>query len=212
MSFKRLPAKFYQQKTDQLAQNLLGKYIIRQFNGQKLVGKIVETEMYYGHNDKASHASKGKTARTKLMFDHPGLAYIYLVYGMYSCFNIVTEKKEFPAAILIRAVEPVSGLKQISKNRKIICHAEPSRSITNHLSVNLTNGPGKFCQAFKIDKNLNGVNLITSKQLYLAENSKVKLVSSQIKKAKRIGIDYAGSSKNLLWRFYLKNNDFVSKK
>jgi DNA-3-methyladenine glycosylase len=214
MSYKRLPAKFYKQKTDQLAQNLLGKYIVRQYNSHKLIGKIIETEMYYGHDDQASHAAKGKTQRTKLMFDQPGLAYIYLVYGMYYCFNIVTEKKEFPAAVLIRAVEPIAGLKQISKNRKMICHTEHSRSITNH--INLTNGPGKFCQAFRIDKKLNGENLITSKKLYLAEikSSSAEALKDrrQIKKAKRIGIDYADKSKNLLWRFYLKNNKFISKK
>jgi len=185
--FKRLPAKFYHQNTFKIAEELLGKFIIRKIGKRALIGKIVESEAYYGPNDLASHASRGKTARTKIMFDQAGTAYIYLIYGMYYCFNIVTEAKDFPAAILIRAAEPIN----LSKK---------------------ANGPGKFCRAFKIDKNLNGENLITSKKLYLVENPNEKIKKSQIKKAKRIGVDYAGKYKNKLWRFYLKNNQFVSKK
>jgi len=203
---KRLPAKFYQQDTFALAENLLGKYLIRKYNNHILNGKIVETECYYGPNDLASHASRGKTERTKLMFAQPGLAYIYLIYGMYYCLNIVTEHKNFPAAILIRAIEPISGLKQMAKNRQIPV-AQNSLPITK-----LTSGPGKLCQAFKINKSLNGENLITSKKLYLATNTQEKITPKQIKKAKRIGIDYAGQYKNKLWRYYLKDNLFVSQK
>nr|MBD3359307.1 DNA-3-methyladenine glycosylase [Candidatus Buchananbacteria bacterium] len=203
---KRLNIDFFQKPTLKLAPALLGKYIIRQFKNQTLIGKISETEAYYGSHDLASHASKGKTKRTKLMFDQPGLAYIYLIYGMYYCFNIVTEKKDFPAAVLIRSVEPIEGLKTIHKNRKLpIVQSEkfPTR---------LTNGPGKFCQAFMIDKKLNGENLISSQKIYLAQNYQKTITSSQIKKTKRIGIDYAGSYKNKLWRYYLKDNPFISQK
>ncbi len=203
---KRLNKKFFQQDTFSIAQSLLGKFIIRKINNNLLIAKITETEAYYGKNDLASHASKGKTPRTKLMFDQPGLAYIYLIYGMYYCFNIVTEKKDFPAAVLIRSVEPVHGLKIIHKNRKI-----PLAQSTK-LPAQLTNGPGKFCQAFGIDKKLNGENLISSQKLYLSPNYQEKIKSGQIKKAKRIGIDYAGSYKNKLWRYYLKNNHFISQK
>ena len=205
-SLNRLPKKFFEQNTLKLAQNLLGKYIIRKYNKKILIGKIVETEAYYGPNDLASHASRGKTERTKLMFDQAGLAYIYLIYGMYYCFNITTEKKEFPAAILIRAVEPIQGIKQIYKNCKKPLAQYPK------LNTQLTNGPGKFCRAFKIDKKLNGENLIASQKIYLAKNPKEKIKPTQIKKAKRIGIDYAGQYKDKLWRFYLKNNLFVSQK
>jgi DNA-3-methyladenine glycosylase len=203
---KRLNKNFFQQDTFFIAQSLLGKFIIRKINNNFLVAKITETEAYYGSNDLASHASKGKTPRTKLMFDQPGLAYIYLIYGMYYCFNIVTEKKDFPAAILIRAVEPIEGLKIIHKNRKtpLAQFSKPKPQ--------LTNGPGKFCQAFMIDKNLNGENLISSPKIYLAQNYQETIKSAQIKKAKRIGIDYAGSYKNKLWRYYLKNNPFISQK
>jgi len=189
---KRLPAKFYHQNTFKIAKELLGKFIICKIGKKFLIGKIVETEAYYGPHDLASHASRGKTARTKIMFDQAGLAYIYLIYGMYYCFNIVTEAKDFPAAVLIRAAEPLNFSKA-------------------------TNGPAKLCRAFKIDKKLNGENLITSKKLYLAENIKSSSAEAlkerrQIKKAKRIGIDYAGKYKNKLWRFYLKDNQFVSQK
>jgi len=184
---KRLPAKFYHQNTFKIAKELLGKFIICKIGKKFLIGKIVETEAYYGPHDLASHASRGKTARTKIMFDQAGLAYIYLIYGMYYCFNIVTEAKDFPAAVLIRAAEPLNFSKA-------------------------TNGPGKLCRAFKIDKKLNGENLIISKNLYLAENPKDRIKSSQIKNAKRIGVDYAGKYKNKLWRFYLEDNPFVSKK
>ncbi len=205
-NFKRLPKKFFEQNTLKLGKNLLGKYIVRKYNKKTLIGKIIETEAYYGPNDLASHASRGKTPRTKLMFDKAGLAYVYLIYGMYYCFNITTEKKEFPAAILIRAAEPVQCLKEIHKNRNI--------PLAQHSKLNpkLTNGPGKFCQAFKIDKELNGENLITSKKIYLAKNLEEKIKPNKIKKAKRIGIDYAGQYKDKLWRFYLKDNAFISKK
>jgi len=189
---KRLPAKFYYQNTFKLARSLLGKFIVRKIGSKNLIGKIVETEAYYGPNDLASHASAGKTERTKIMFDKPGAAYIYLIYGMYYCFNIVTEAKDFPAAILIRALEPINFSKE-------------------------ANGPGKLCRALKIDKKLNGENLITSKKLYLAKNLKSTSTEAlkerrQIKSAKRIGVDYAGKYKDKLWRFYLKNNPYISHK
>jgi len=215
--YQRLKKKFYTRNTFKLASALLGKYLIRKIGKKILIGKIVETEAYYGPKDKASHASRGKTERTKIMFDHPGIAYIYQIYGMYFCLNIVTEAKDFPAAILIRAIEPIEGINIMQKNRN--CHGEHSRTMTptSHPSTklrmtkNLTNGPSKLCQALKIDKKLNGENLITSKQLYLAANPKERIKPSQIQRAKRIGVDYAGSYKHKPWRYYLKNSSFVSK-
>ncbi len=201
----KLKNEFYEQNTLKLAKALLGKYLVRNYNKITLVGKIVETEAYYGPNDLASHASKGKTERTKIMFDRSGLAYIYLIYGMYYCFNITTEKENFPAAILIRAIEPIEGIKQMYKNRNLSLAHYPK------LNTQVASGPGKLCQAFKIDKHLNGENLVTSQRIYLAKNNKEIINSSQIKKAKRIGVDYAGKYKDKLWRFYLKNNNFISK-
>jgi len=205
---KRLPAKFYHQNTFKLAKSLLGKFIVRKIGSKILIGKIVETEAYYGSKDLASHASRGKTERTKIMFGPAGTAYIYLIYGMYYCFNIVTEAKEFPAAILIRAIQPISGFKQAALNYKIKTKFNNSEF---RIQNSLTNGPGKLCRALKIDKKLNGENLINSKKLFLAENP-LKTNSSQIKSAKRIGVDYAGKYKDKLWRYYLKNSEFISKK
>lgn len=198
LKFKRLNSKFYNQDTFKLAKALLGKFIVRKIGSKNLIGKIVETEAYYGPNDLASHASRGKTERTKIMFDQPGTAYIYLIYGMYYCFNIVTEAKDFPAAILIRAAEPSFAFRA-TDGRPLNFSAE-------------LNGPGKLCRAFKIDKSLNGENLITSKKLYLAGANSNSRLHQKIKSAKRIGVDYAGKYKYKLWRFYLKGNPFVSKK
>ncbi|MCX6740103.1 MAG: DNA-3-methyladenine glycosylase [Candidatus Parcubacteria bacterium] len=211
-AYRRLNPKFYQQNTFEFARDLLGKYLMRKQGKYTLIGKIVETEAYFGPNDLASHASRGKTARTQMMFEHAGLAYIYLIYGMYYCFNIVTEAKDFPAAILIRAVEPISGISQMQKNRHLNKKLIVPMPNAQCPIPNLTNGPAKLCQAFKIDKKLNGHNLITSKLLYLAENPKEKIKPSQIQSAKRVNIDYAGHYKHKLWRYYIKNNTFVSMK
>src|SRR3989338_1308116 len=186
----RLKKEFYRQPTLKLSQQLLGKFLVRKIGRKKIVGKIVETESYIGPNDLASHASRGKTPRTQIMFGDGGFWYIYLGYGMYYCLNIVTEHKNYPAAVLIRAVEPVAGLKSDTK----------------------TKGPGKVCRAFKIDKNLNGTRAFGNKARLWIEDRGIKLKPNQIKKTTRIGVDYAGEYKNKLWRFYIKDNPFVSQK
>lgn len=176
----RLNQKFYNQSTLKIAQQLLGKFLIRKIGNKKIVGKIIETEAYVGPKDLASHASKGRTPRTEIMFGPPGFWYIYLIYGMYYCLNIVTQRRDYPAAVLIRAVEPISGLKPKIK----------------------TDGPGKLCQAFKIDKTLNNTPAFTqSTKLWIEDQGEIML-PGQIKKAPRIGVDYAGVYKNKLWRFY----------
>ncbi len=185
----KLSRKFYNQKTIKVAQDLLGKFLIRKYRGKKYVGKIVETESYCGFKDKASHASKGMTERNKVMFGKPGYVYIYMIYGIYHCLNIVTEKEKYPAAVLIRAVESIC--------RGRTCPAP-------------TNGPGKLCREFKIDKRLNGEDLLGNK--IWIEDRGLKVSKKNIVKAKRIGVDYAGSCKDYLWRFYIKGNKFVSKK
>lgn len=181
----KLKRKFYNQDTLQVAQDLLGKFLIRKYRGKKYIGKIVETEGYCGYKDKASHASRGMTERNKVMFGKSGHVYIYMIYGMYYCLNIVTERDKYPAAVLIRAVEPVSN-----KNLK-------------------TNGPGKLCREFKIKKSLNGEDLLGDK--IWIEDRGLKISKKDIIKAKRIGVDYAGKCKDYLWRFYIKGSKFVSK-
>lgn len=192
----RLKRDFFEKNTLKVAQDLLGKYLVRQVGRRKLLGRIVETEAYRGHNDLASHASRGKTPRTEMMFSRAGVAYIYLIYGMYYMFNIVTEKKDYPAAILIRAVEIF-----------------PEGSVPHQwrgTDPRLASGPGKLCRYFKIDKNLNGENLCLSSKLWI-DNRGEKIKNSRIIVTKRIGVDYAKHCKDHLWRFYIKDNPFVSK-
>ncbi len=187
-----LPQKYYQQNTLKIAQDLLGKFLVRELENKKIITQIIETEAYLGPNDLASHASKGKTPRNQIMFDKGGFWYVYLIYGMYYCLNVVTEKKDYPAAVLIRAVKPIKGLEIIKKNRR------------NKNLKTLTNGPGKLCEALKINKNFN------EKKAYLKE-TKLYILNNQTKKKNiiatpRIGIDYAGEYKNKLWRFVLKES------
>ncbi len=190
-----LKKSFYTQPTTELAKQLLGKFLCRKINGKLYVGKIVETEAYLGKKDLACHTSKGMTERNKIMFGPAGYAYVYFVYGMYHCFNVVTEKENNPCAVLIRALEPTK-----THNRNVI----------NSVSTKLLNGPAKLCREFQIDKKLNGYDLTLGKKLWLENGKKIKL--DQIKKTKRIGVDYAGNWRDRLLRFYIKDNKFVSKK
>jgi len=195
----KLPQKFYNRNTLKVAQGLLGKILARKYRGKILSGMIVETEAYAGEEDKACHASKGMTERNKIMFGKAGHAYIYMIYGMYYCLNIVTEKEKYPAAVLIRAIEPIEGIEAMKKYRDV----RPINKLTP-----LTNGPGKLCQALKIDIKLNGENLSGDK--IRIEDRGVMTERRDIVKAKRVGIDYAGKSRNYLWRFYIEGNNFVS--
>jgi len=199
---RRLSRKFYTQPTLKVAKQMLGKYLIHQTKKGKLVGKIVETEAYIGTEDKASHAYKGKkTERNKAEWLIGGHIYIYLVYGMYWQFNISTGKTGQPECVLIRALEPTS---EICK-----CKMQNAKCKINELK-NLANGPGKLCRWMDLDKSHYGIDVVKSKEIWLEEGEKIK--SSQIITGKRIGIDYAQEWADKLWRFYIKDNEFVSKK
>lgn len=192
MQSKKLKRKFFAQSTLQVARRLLGKYLVLKQNGTLLSGKIVETEAYIGKDDPASHAFGRITPRNRIMYGPPGYAYIYFIYGNHYCLNFVTEKEGFPAAVLIRALEPSGGIEKMSENRN------------SATAENLTNGPGKLCQAFGIDKNLNGCD-ITSNLLFVEDrNEKV----DQIESSARIGVNQGSNKK---WRFYVAKNSFVSK-
>lgn len=188
-----LPRSFYNRPTIKVAKNLLGKFLYREINGKLYIVKIVETEAYLGRKDLACHSSKGKTERNKTMFGPPGHSYVYFIYGMHYCFNIVTEKENNPCAVLIRALEPAA--------------VETRHCLVSTKSLN---GPAKLCRELKIDKKLNGWDLTLGKKLWLENGEKIK--SSQIKKSKRVGVDYAGKWKNRLLRFYIKGNKCVSRK
>ncbi len=182
----RLSRQFFNRSTVVIAKQLLGKYLCRRISGQIIRVKITETEAYCGTRDKACHASRGLTPRTKIMFGLPGHAYVYMIYGIYYCLNIVTGRENYPAAVLIRNVEV--------KNSKV--------KIQNcNLKFKILKGPGILCRELKIDRSLNGVDICRSKKLWIEEGEKIK--PSQIKKGKRIGVDYAGEWENKLWRFYV---------
>ena len=203
---KKLDRQFYLNNTLEVAKNLLGKNLVHIIDGVKRVGMIVETEAYIGSIDKACHAyNYKKTPRTEVLFMNGGVSYVYLIYGMYYCMNVITEKEEEPCAVLIRAVEPIEGLNEMSMSRYNL----PYNSLNKRQITGLTNGPGKLCIAMGITKNENKLNLLSDK-FYISENTEVK--NEDIVQCKRINIDYAEEAADFPWRFYIKDNKYVSKK
>ncbi|CAB1254164.1 DNA-3-methyladenine glycosylase [Clostridium sp. HV4-5-A1G] len=202
---KKLQRNFYNKDTLSVAKNLLGKILVHTINGKRLSGRIVETEAYKGITDKAAHSYGGRrTKRTEVMYGPCGFSYVYMIYGMYYCFNIVTEKKDIPEAVLIRAVEPLENLNEISLNR----YNRLFSSLNKTQIKNLTNGPGKLCKGLAIGKTENKLDLYGN-TLYIAEDN---FSNFNIKNAKRIGISYAQEAVDYPWRFYIENNIYVSVK
>ncbi len=202
---KILDREFYNRDSIIVAKELLGKVLVHKTGGQKISAKIVEAEAYMGIGDKAAHSYGGKrTPRVEVMYGGPGFSYVFLIYGMYYCFNIVTREEGIPQAVLIRAVEPIGGIDAMAENR----FKSTYNQLTRNQVKDLTNGPGKLCKALKIDKSLNGEDLCGSK-LYVEEgqNEQFNTVT-----AKRVGIDYADEAKDYPWRFYIKDNKYVSVK
>jgi DNA-3-methyladenine glycosylase len=178
---------FYQQDTFDITRQLLGMYLVRKNGRKQWIGKIVEVEAYIGENDPASHAFRGITPRTTIMFGPPGYAYVYFTYGMHFMLNVVTGHEGFPAAVLIRAIEPVSGF---SNNDPF-----PGK------------GPGKLCKSMNIDRELNGISLM-SKQLWIAKPP-AEAQLFEVRWSTRIGIS-VGTDK--IWRAYIYGNPHVSRK
>lgn len=181
---QKLPRSFYNRDTITVAKELLGKYIIHKSNNIKRIGKIVEVEAYLGEHDLAAHSSKGITKRTEVMFGPPGYVYVYLIYGMYYCMNIVTEGEGQGSAILLRAIEPIQNIE------------------------GRTQGPGLLCKSLHINKQHNKHDLL-SNDLYIAAS--IKSDPFTIAKSSRIGVSYAKHWAKRLLRFYIKGNAFVSK-
>ena len=196
-----LQRAFYQKDTITVSKNLLGKILIHKSNLSTTGGRIVETEAYLGPEDQAAHSSGGRrTARNEVMFGQKGCAYIYLIYGLYYCFNVTAGNTPGkPEAVLIRALEPIGGENIMIKRR----------GVKQGKTVNLTNGPSKLCIAMNISKSQNKTDL-TVPPLYIKDAPSVP--KQNIIETTRIGVDYAGEWKNKLWRFYIKANRFVSKK
>jgi len=171
----KLKRSFYTRPSLVVARDLLGKYLVYKTRA----GKITEVEAYLGQDDLACHAARGKTERNQMMFKKGGYAYVYIIYGIYHCLNVTTERENFPAAVLIRGIE----------------HPE-------------ANGPGKLCRFLKITRKNNGLDLTIS-DLYIEDRGEPK---GQVIQTSRIGVDYAGKSAKLPWRYVLKNSPYLSRK
>lgn len=194
----RLNQEFFMDDALTLSKKLLGKVLVHETPEGVTKCRIVETEAYMGILDKGSHAYNGKiTPRTAALYEQGGIAYVYIIYGMYHCMNVVANKKDLAQGVLIRALEPLVGIELMKERRKM------------DKLKNLCNGPGKLCIAMDITKKENGASLITS-PLYLEEPEKEE--PFEIVSAKRINIDYAEEAKDFLWRFYIKDNPNVSVK
>jgi DNA-3-methyladenine glycosylase len=191
----KITRSFYSRSTLDVASDLLGKVLVRRLGRHNLAGKIVETEAYVGPHDLASHASKGHTPRTSVMFGPPGYAYVYMIYGFYFCLNVVTEPLGYPAAVLIRAIEPLENVDFMRELRK-----NPNRH------TNIASGPGKLCMAMSIDKQVNGADLL-GETIWIEDR---KLDPGPIRTSPRVGVDYAGEYKDKPWRFFVDGNLHVS--
>ncbi len=203
---EKLKREFFEGNTLNVAKELLGKILIHRIAGVELAGRIVEAEAYIGAVDKAAHSyNNRRTARTEIMFGPAGYAYIYLIYGMYYCMNVVTGKAGEASAVLIRALEPFYGMQQMALRR----YNKPLEELTKNQRIHLTNGPGKLCAALGIDKNCYGEDLLGERLFICREISEVPF---EIETSKRINIDYAEEARDFLWRFYIKNNAYVSRK
>jgi len=177
----KLGKKFFEQNTLKAAKGLLGKTLCVRKSGKILRGMIVETEAYRGEDDLACHASKGRTKRTETLYKKAGTVYAYLIYGMHYCLNIVTEKENYPSAVLIRGVLTEDNVQ--------------------HRVSHIVSGPGRVCRHFGVEKTFNGLDVF-GKNIWIEDNG-LKISPREILKSKRIGVDYAKHCKDYLWRFNL---------
>ena len=192
----KLDRTFFERSTLLVGKELLGKVLVRRFDRRLLSGMIVEVEAYCGPYDLACHASKGRTRRTEVMFGPGGFAYVYMIYGFYFCLNAVTEEEGYPAAVLIRAIEPLENMDLMRTHRS-----------KARRDIDIASGPGKLCRALAIDKELNGEDL--SGRLLWIEDRNLKV--GPIRSSPRVGVDYAGEYKDKPWRFYVDGNPHVSR-
>lgn len=172
-----------------MAEDLLGKYLVVETPEGRMAGEINEVEAYIGDGDPACHAASGRTKRNEVMFWRGGHAYVYFTYGMYYCLNLVTEKADYPAAVLIRSIIPTEGLELMKQNR---LRGSGKNLI---LEKNIANGPGKLCQALQLDLKQNGLDVVSSQEMYLLDLGKKP---QQVNKTSRIGIS---KGQEHLWRF-----------
>jgi DNA-3-methyladenine glycosylase len=188
---RRLPRSFFQRYTPTVAKGLLGCRLVRVIDGKRLSGIIVETEAYRGSGDPASHAFRGRTPRNELMFGPPGHAYIYFTMGMHYCLNVTTEPEGIPAAVLLRALQPIEGVEAMMENRGV-------KDVRR-----LAAGPGNLTKALRIDMRLGGEDLCSSERLFFEHGEALRVASSA-----RVGVS---SGRTRRWRFYAEGSPFVSK-
>ena len=199
----RLDREFFDRDTLDVAKDLLGKIIVYNKNNISYEAMIVETEAYLGLNDRAAHSFGGNiTNRNKVMYMDPGTIYVYQTYGIHFMLNFVTLDESKPEAVLIRALEPLNELDNISLNR----FGSKFDDLKPYQKRNLTNGPGKLTKALEIDKSLNAKNLFTEE--FYVKNNETRF---EIEVDKRIGIDYSMEAIDYPYRFYIRGNKFVSK-
>lgn len=199
-SNKKLTRKFYERDATIVAKELLGKIFVRKLKDFLLAARIVETEAYKADKDEAAHTFNGKTPRNSVMFNKGGYLYVYFTYGMHYCANVVTGKKDQGDAVLLRGLEPLNHLEILAENRY------SNTEISAKEKLNLTNGPAKFCQAFDITKTENGIDLLKN-DIFILDNPILK--ENEIAITERIGIK---KSIDFPWRFYIKDNKYVSKR
>ena len=192
-----ISSSFYERAPDIVARDLLGKLVVRELKGKRLVGRIVEVEAYFGTEDPAAHSYIGRTARNAVLFGPPGVAYVYFIYGMYYCLNVSCEPDGQAGGVLIRALEPVEGLATMAKLRKLPPNPKPQL---------LTSGPGRLCQALDITRAAhNGIDVTDVRSHLRIEDDGYR--SEDIAVTPRIGIRHAA---DMLARFLIRGNQFVS--
>lgn len=193
-----LKREFYIKDGITLAKDLLGKILVKEIDGVLYKGRIVETETYMGVVDKACHSyNNRRTKKTEAMYREGGYSYIYLIYGMYNCFNVTASIKDNPEAVLIRALEPLENKELMLKIRKV------------KRDKDIANGPGKLTKALRITSEDNDIDLTLRKNIWLEDDG---YIPNKIIETTRIGIDYAEEFKDKLWRFYISENNNISKK
>ena len=202
-----LEKSFFKKGALELAKELLVKTIVRTVDNKVLRGRIVETEAYIGEIDKASHAYNGRrTERTEPLFREGGIAYVYFIYGLYHCFNVISGVEDKGEGVLIRSVEPLNELDYISQKR----FKKDYDELKTSQKKALTNGPAKLCMAYSIDKKENYTKLYEKGDFYIEDS--LDKEPFEIVETTRVGIDYAEEAVDFPWRFYIKDNPYISVK
>jgi len=195
---ERLERAFYLRDTQSVARELLGQRLVRVLDGRRIAGRIVEVEAYIGEQDSACHAAPGRTERNAVMYGPGGYAYVYFIYGKHYCFNVVTEREGFPAAVLVRALEPLEG-KDLMRAHRV-----------GREGRELTNGPAKLCYALAIDRAQNGTDLVEGTDLWLESEGTVP--DDLVRAGPRVNVRGDERALSVPWRFWIEGNRYVSKR